>query len=100
MWSTVPDGAVDCASATGVTLVKPRVFSCCSACDAWVPVRLGRAMFAGPVETLTVTVLFLATLLPLSGLVLITRPAFTDELGSLFLTGFSPAALICVAAWA
>ena len=35
-------------------------------------------MFAAPVETLTVTVLPLAMLLPLSGLVLITRPACTD----------------------
>src|ERR1700743_547674 len=98
MWSLWPEGAVDCWSGTGLTLVNPRFLSCCSAWDAWVPVRLGRAMFATPVETLTVTVLFLGTLLPLSGLVLITRPAFPDGLAVSFFTGTSPAALICAAA--
>ena len=51
-------------------------------------------MFATPVETLTVTVLPLATLLPLSGFVLITRPDCTAWLASLCSTGTRPAALI------
>src|ERR1700733_10562091 len=51
-------------------------------------------MFATPVDTLTMTVLPLAALLPLSGLVLITRPACTPELVSLCSTGESPADLI------
>src|SRR5580693_7536777 len=55
-------------------------------------------MFEGPVETLTVTVLFLATLLPLSGFVLITTPDFTELLGVLFSSGTRPAALICALA--
>src|SRR5689334_15645269 len=55
-------------------------------------------MLAAPEETLTVTLLFLATLLPLSGFVLITKPFFTDVLACCTSTGFSPAALICCSA--
>ena len=80
--------------------MKPALASCALAVSTWVPVKLGSEIVAVPVETLTVTVLPLAALLPLSGLVLMTRPDFTLELAWSCSCGVSPAAVICFAAWA
>src|SRR5579875_2853781 len=98
MWSTSPDGRLD-VNGCWVTLVKPRLCSCCSAAVACSPCTLGSRIDPAPLETTRVTVPPLEMLEPDAGLELITVPAVTLALACCCTTGFSPAALTWETAW-